>query len=250
MDNLNIYIVGPCSVESSFIFGCVAEKMTSAISDDKNWYLKGSFDKANRTSVEAPRGPGIYDSIDIFEDIKEKFPNIKITTDIHEPWQAEKLRHIVDMVQVPAFLCRQTDLIRECAHNFDVINVKKGQWMDPGSMRHVVEKIRYYNEDAKVYITERGTQFGYDRVIVDYRAVDIMKEFCDGVILDCTHSTQQLGQGTTGGNRNLAKAYVKTAREFGYDGIFAETHPAPDTAISDKDSQIDLEWMASVINTI
>jgi 2-dehydro-3-deoxyphosphooctonate aldolase (KDO 8-P synthase) len=242
------YILGPCSLESKEICKKVLDTLVP-IMEGKDWYFKGSFDKANRTSIHSDRGPGLWDGLEIFEWIRETYPNVKLCTDIHEPKQAIELMGI-DMIQIPAFLCRQTDLVVECATYFNEINVKKGQWLAPQAMEHVVNKIKEVNPECKVYITERGTTFGYSGLLPDFRAVDIMKSFSDGVILDCTHSTQKPKGETTGGDRELAKKYALAAKIFEYDGVFIETHPDPPNAISDADSQVELDWLVSQINNI
>ena len=243
------YILGPCSIESEENFREVANALYP-IMQGKDWYLKGSFDKANRTSIHSNRGPGLDEGIRIMRSIKEDFPNIKIVTDIHETSQALPLSDVVDVIQIPAFLCRQTDLLVECAKHFNTINVKKGQWLSADAMKHAVTKIKEVNPDCQVWVTERGSNFGYDRLIVDFRGVDVMKEFADKVILDCTHSTQMAGEGITGGSRKLAKQYAQAAKIFEYDGVFIETHPDPDNAISDSASQVELDWLVSQINNI
>jgi 2-dehydro-3-deoxyphosphooctonate aldolase (KDO 8-P synthase) len=248
MDNYT-YILGPCSIENEENFLTVAWELSNVMKG-KDWYLKGSFDKANRTSIHSDRGPGLDEGIRIMQAAKEDFPDIKIITDIHEPNQALPLSDVVDVIQIPAFLCRQTDLLVECAKNFNVINIKKGQWLSAEAMEHAVTKIKEVDTKCEVWVTERGSQFGYDRLIVDFRGVDIMKKFADKVILDCTHSTQMAGDGITGGNRKLAKQYSKAARIFEYDGVFIETHPDPDSAISDSGSQVELDWLVSQINNI
>jgi 2-dehydro-3-deoxyphosphooctonate aldolase (KDO 8-P synthase) len=218
--------------------------------DGKDWYLKGSFDKANRTSIHSNRGPGLDEGINIMRNVKDRFPGIKIVTDIHEPNQALPLSDVVDVIQIPAFLCRQTDLLVECAKHFNIINVKKGQWLSADAMKHAVTKIKEVNPDCQVWVTERGSNFGYDRLIVDFRGVDVMKEFADKVIFDCTHSTQMAGDGITGGSRKLAKQYSLAARIFEYDGVFVETHPDPNNAISDAGSQVELDWMVENLKNI
>ena len=243
------YILGPCSIEDEDNFLKVAETLDACMGS-KEWYLKGSFDKANRTSIYSNRGPGLDEGIDIMTTVKEYFPHIKIITDINEPSQALPLSDVVDVIQIPAFLCRQTDLLVECAKNFNVINIKKGQWLSAESMKHAVKKIKEVDPNCEVWITERGSNFGYDRLIVDFRGVDIMKEFADKVILDCTHSTQMAGEGVTGGSRKLAKQYALAAKIFEYDGVFIETHPDPDNAISDSASQVELDWLTAQINNI
>ena len=246
---MNTYILGPCSLESKEIVKKVIDELYP-IMNGKNWYFKGSFDKANRTSIYSNRGPGLDEGKEIFAWIKNSYPGIKTVTDIHEPWHAKELRDLIDMVQIPAFLCRQTDLITEAAKWFNEINVKKGQWLAPQSMEHVVTKIKEVNPNCKVYITERGTSLGYSGLIPDFRAVDILKSFSDGVILDCTHSTQKPKGDTTGGDRELAKKYALAAKIFEYDGVFIETHPDPKHAISDADSQVELEWIREHIYNI
>jgi 2-dehydro-3-deoxyphosphooctonate aldolase (KDO 8-P synthase) len=243
------YILGPCSIESEENFREVANALYP-IMQGKDWYLKGSFDKANRTSIHSNRGPGLDEGIRIMRSIKEDFPDIKIVTDIHETSQALPLSDVVDVIQIPAFLCRQTDLLVECAKHFNTINVKKGQWLSADAMKHAVTKIKEVNPDCQVWVTERGSNFGYDRLIVDFRGVDVMKEFADKVIFDCTHSTQMAGDGITGGSRKLAKQYSLAARIFEYNGVFIETHPDPENAISDSGSQVELDWMVENIKNI
>jgi 2-dehydro-3-deoxyphosphooctonate aldolase (KDO 8-P synthase) len=243
------YILGPCSIESEANFTTVAEALYPLMKD-KDWYLKGSFDKANRTSIHSNRGPGLEEGIEIMRNVKAKFEGIRIVTDIHEPSQAQPLSEVVDVIQIPAFLCRQTDLLVECAKHFNIINVKKGQWLSADAMKHAVTKIKEVNPDCQVWVTERGSNFGYDRLIVDFRGVDVMKQFADKVIFDCTHSTQMAGDGITGGSRKLAKQYSLAARIFEYDGVFVETHPDPNNAISDAGSQVELDWMVDNIKDI
>jgi 2-dehydro-3-deoxyphosphooctonate aldolase (KDO 8-P synthase) len=243
------YILGPCSIENEDNFLEVAKTLDGCMGG-KDWYLKGSFDKANRTSIHSNRGPGLDEGIRIMQSIKEAYPNIKIVTDIHEPSQALPLSDVVDVIQIPAFLCRQTDLLVACAKHFNIINIKKGQWLSADAMKHAVAKIKEVDLNCEVWVTERGSNFGYDRLIVDFRGVDVMKEFADKVILDCTHSTQMAGEGITGGSRKLAKQYAQAAKIFEYDGVFIETHPDPDNAISDSESQVELDWLVSQINNI
>ena len=243
------YILGPCSIENQDNFLEVA-KALAPLMKGKDWYLKGSFDKANRTSIHSDRGPGLDEGIRIMQMTKRLYSDMKIITDIHEASQALPLSDVVDVIQIPAFLCRQTDLLIACAKHFNIINIKKGQWLSAEAMEHAVNKIKEVDPTCKVWITERGSQFGYDRLIVDFRGVDVMKEFADKVILDCTHSTQMAGDGITGGSRKLAKQYSKAAKIFEYDGVFIETHPDPDNAISDSGSQVELDWLVSQINNI
>ena len=249
MGNMDKFILGPCSVENRDLFFEVA-KTLYPLMKGRDWYLKGSFDKANRTSADADRGPGLEQSIEIFGQLKRYLPHIKIATDVHECWQIERLAGLVDMIQIPAFLCRQTDLIMQAAQAAPVINIKKGQWLAAEGIAYAVDKARFSNSNCKVWVTERGSQFGTDRLIVDFRGVGVMKDFADAVILDCTHSTQMTGQGNTGGSRELAKRYAQAAGIFGYDGVFIEAHPNPSKAISDSESQVELSWLKTWINTL
>jgi len=243
------YIIGPCSIENQDNFLEVARAL-NPLMKGKDWYLKGSFDKANRTSIHSDRGPGLAEGIRIMQMAKRMCGDLKITTDIHEVSQALPLSDVVDVIQIPAFLCRQTDLLVACAEHFNIINIKKGQWLSAESMKHAVNKIKEVDPTCEIWITERGSNFGYDRLVVDFRGVDVMKEFADKVILDCTHSTQMAGEGITGGSRKLAKQYAQAAKIFEYDGVFIETHPDPDNAISDSESQVELDWLAAQINNI
>lgn len=231
------FILGPCSMESKENYFAVADILYNTM-NGKNWYYKASFDKANRTALHGKRGPGLESGIALMKDLKSKYPNIRLTTDIHECWQAEKLADIVDLIQIPAFLCRQTDLLAAAGEHFNKINIKKGQWINPASTKHFVNKARSYNKSAEVWICERGTFFGYTQLIVDFGAVEEMSKHYDKVILDCTHSTQRAKGEFTGGDRQLAEKYLFASIPFGYDGVFAECHPDPICAISDGDCQI------------
>jgi len=245
---IKTWILGPCSLENEKMFIETGSYLNS-IMKDKNWIYKASFDKANRSSIDGKRGVGMDKAIEIFKNFKKDFPHIKLTTDIHEVWQIEKLAGIIDVIQIPAFLCRQTDLIVECARHFNVVNIKKGQWMSPQNMVKGIDKIKKTNPDAQAWITERGTQFGYTQLIVDFGSVDFLRQHFDAVILDTTHSTQRLKpNGRTGGDSKLASKYMMVADVFGYDGIFAETHPNPPEAFSDGDSQVKLENIKELIN--
>jgi 2-dehydro-3-deoxyphosphooctonate aldolase (KDO 8-P synthase) len=207
-----------------------------------NWYLKGSFDKANRSLVTGGRGPGLSKGVKLFRKVKKALPDVKLLTDIHEARQAPKIAPAVDGIQVPAFLCRQTDLLVAAGAFFDFVNVKKGQWMSPENCRGIADKVRKVNPGARVAICERGTVFGYQKFIVDLSSVPQLKPYFDDVILDCTHSTQYVNQeGRMKGDRGLAAAYLRTAPVFGYTGVFSEVHPNPATAPSDGTSMIKLE---------
>jgi len=244
---MKTYILGSCSIENKDFYLSQAEKLYPLM-EGKDWYYKGSFDKANRTSIKGERGPGIDESIEIFKELKNIYPDIKITTDVHEVWQVEKIAGIVDCIQIPAFLCRQTDLITESAKVADVVNIKKGQWMSPENMVKGLDKIKETNSECEAWITERGTQFGYTQLIVDFGSVSYLKGYFDKVILDCTHSTQRLKpNGRTGGSADMSVKNWKVADIFEYDGVFAETHPNPAEATSDMDSQIPFDKMIELM---
>ena len=245
---IKTWILGPCSLENEKMY-LETGKYLSEIMKGKNWVYKASFDKANRSSIDGKRGIGLKKTLDIFKKIKKQIPNIKLTTDIHEVWQVEQLSEVIDIIQIPAFLCRQTDLIVECARHFNFINIKKGQWMSPQNMVKGVDKIRNVNPDAQAWLTERGTQFGYTQLIVDFGSVNLFRQHFDAVIFDITHSTQRLKpNGRTGGDSKLAEKYLLVADIFGYDGVFAEAHPNPPLAYSDGDSQLKLDKVKEIIN--
>ena len=216
--------------------------------DSRDWYFKASFDKANRTSTTGLRGPGLRAGLEIFERFKRDFPDVKLLTDVHECSQVESLAAVVDCIQIPAFLCRQTDLLVECARYFSRINIKKGQWISPINILSAAEKVKQVNPAAEVWLCERGTQLGYERLIVDFRNVELFQSVFDRVVLDCTHSTQFItGDGRTSGDRLLAEKYFKSAPIFGYGGIFAEVHENPKSALSDADCQIEMSRLPKLL---
>lgn len=243
-----VWIVGPCAIEGKQCYFSEGEELIK-IMDGKRWLYKASFDKANRTSTTGQRGYGLERSLDIFQEFKQKHPDIQLTTDIHECWQAERLKGIIDVIQIPAFLCRQTDLLIECGKHFNIVNVKKGQWISPESALHFIGKVRKQNPTAEVWITERGSQFGYEQLLVDFGAADELRNHFDKVILDCTHSTQcrKSKSAFTGGNRSLAERFLLASLAFSYNGIFAEVHPNPTAAISDADCQIYLKRLPRLL---
>lgn len=235
---MNTYIVGPCSLES-YQLACEILDAIIPSMEGKNWYFKASFDKANRTNIEGERGLGLQMGIEVFERLKEKYPSVKFITDIHESYQAKLLAPYVDAIQIPAFLCKQTDLIKAAAKNFNVINIKKGQWVDPKTIVGALSKVRSIKPNAEVWVTERGSQFGYGQLLVDFGNVEYLKQHFDKVILDVGHSTQRVKEnGRNGGDYKLALKYLKAAPIFDYDGAFVEIHPNPLNAVSDQDSQI------------
>lgn len=245
---MKTYIIGPCSLENYEL----SHKVLSGVHpymEGKDFYFKGSYDKANRSSITGKRGPGLEEGMEIFKQLKKDFPGLKVTTDVHETYQIEMISDVVDLVQIPAFLCRQTDLLVESARLFDTVNIKKGQWMSPQNMVKGVDKLKTTNPNCSVWVTERGTALGYSQFIVDFAAVDLLKEHFDKVILDCTHSAQLTKpNGRIGGNPTLAKRYFKAADIFEYDGVFVETHPNPPLSYSDADSVIPLKEMKSMLD--
>ena len=245
-----ILIAGSCSIEGRI----QAHEISSKCSElaDKygfDYYFKGSFDKANRTSVNSKRGIGIDKAIDIFAELKE-LDGCKITTDIHEPWQAEKLADVVDIIQIPAYLCRQTDLLVAAGNTFKTVNIKKGQFVDGSSMIHAVNKVKS-TANNKVMLTERGSMFGMGDLVVDFRQVVDMKELGVPVIMDCTHSTQKPNSGnTTAGQPRYAIHIAKAAKAVGVDGYFFEVHENPSAAWSDGSNMIQLDKFEEILKQL
>ncbi len=242
-----VWILGPCSLEDEKTFLKTFNHL-STIMDGREWYMKASFDKANRTSLHGGRGPGLEYCLDVWNNLKKDNPNVRLLTDVHETHQVEKLASVIDCVQIPAFLCRQTDLIVECAKHFSKINVKKGQWLGPNNLIKSVDKIKDTNEQCEAWICDRGTNFGYHDLFVNFGIVDELKQHYDKVILDCTHSIQR-SRAVYGsqGERSLAERYFVSAAVFGYDGVFAEVHPDPPQATSDGDCQIYLDKIKHLV---
>lgn len=230
-------ILGPCAIESRSHALYMADLIRECTRNlrDVDIYYKSSFDKANRTSVGSRRGVGIEEGADILQEIRET-KHFKTLTDVHETWQCDRLKRSVDVLQIPAFLCRQTDLLLAAADAVKIVNVKKGQFLAPWDMKNVVNKFPANNE---VWVTERGTSFGYNTLVVDYRGLPVMREHAP-VIFDATHSVQQPGgQGTSsGGQRQFVEVLARAAIAVGIDGLFMETHDDPDQAISDGPNQI------------
>jgi len=242
------YILGPCSLQDPDFYVDTGVKLAGMM-QGRDWYYKASFDKANRSSLYGPRGPGLEGSLEAFKEIKRQVPGIRLVTDVHECWQVEHLADVIDCIQIPAFLCRQTDLLVECAKAWDRINVKKGQWMVPVNMVKGLDKIKDTNPNAQVWMCERGTSFGYSKMIVDFDSVDLFRKHFDKTILDCTHATQKpKGDSAGGGNTDLGKRYFVSAPLFNYQGVFAEVHPEPATSPTDGDSQFRLEWLQDLLN--
>lgn len=241
-------IGGPCAIESEKMCIEVAETVVSICRKLNIQYVfKGSFDKANRSYVYAGRGVGMDKGLRILSDIKNKY-HIPVTTDVHESWQCKPVSEVADILQIPAYLCRQTDLIRASAQTGKPVNIKKGQFMAPWDMGNVVKKMETY-ENEKILLCERGTTFGYNRLVVDMLGLIEMRKLGYPVILDATHSVQQPGSNAefTAGNREFAPYLMYAGLSIGVDGIFAEIHPDPDHAISDGPSQIKLKDVEAIL---
>lgn len=214
-------------------------------------YYKSSFDKANRTSASA-RGIGMDEGLRILQEVKEQF-GLPILTDVHESWQCEPVSEVADVLQIPAFLSRQTDLLQAAAATGRIVNVKKGQFMAPWDMKGAIEKIEQVSPEAaregKVWLTERGSSFGYGRIVVDMTSLVEMRRFGCPIIFDATHSVQQPSSqaGITGGNREMVPYLMRAALAVGIDGLFIETHPEPEKAISDAANQVRLSDMESLL---
>ncbi len=251
-----IYILGPCAIESEEMYIETGKYLYKLMKDlgIKEWYYKSSYSKENRTSLKGKRGhtqelwSNLEYGIKCFKTIKEELPDIKLTTDFHNPEEADRLVGLIDLLQIPAFLCRQTDMLVEAALSCNKVNVKKGQWVSPTQSCKWIDKIKETNPDCEAWITDRGTFFGYNRLVLDLGGVEYMKKSWDKVLIDSTHSTQYTRDGFTGGNRELAKKYFLSAGIFGFDGIFAECHLNPKEAISDADCQIELDQMEGLID--
>ncbi len=212
--------------------------------------FKSSFDKANRTSLSSFRGPGIEKGLQMLSDIKEKY-GLKILTDIHEAWQAEPAGQVADVLQIPAFLCRQTDLLVAAAKTGKVVNIKKAQFLSGRDMKYPVEKAQ--DSGAKeVWLTERGNSFGYNNLVVDFRNIPDMKEIVPTVIMDCTHSVQRpsAGEGKTVGDRRFVPSMALAAKAFGATGYFFEVHPDPDRGKSDAANMLELNKLESLIEEL
>ena len=241
-------IAGPCVIESMEILEQVAEKLVMLREQfDLDIIFKSSFDKANRTSISSFRGPGLEKGMQMLADIKEKY-RLRILTDIHESYQAPVAGEIADVLQIPAFLCRQTDLLVAAARTGRIVNIKKAQFLSGMDMQYPVQKVRESGND-NVWLTERGNMYGYNNLAVDFRNIADMHHFSNTVIMDCTHSVQRPGAagGKTGGNREFVPAMALAAKAFGADGYFFEVHPDPDNALSDGPNMLQLDDLSEVI---
>lgn len=244
-------LAGPCVIESEQMVMDIAEELKNIVEDkDVDFYFKASFDKANRTSISSFRGPGIEEGLKILKNVKDTY-GLKIITDIHEPWQAEKVAGVADIVQIPAFLCRQTDLLVAVAKTGKIINVKKAQFLAPWDMKNVVKKIEEAG-NRNIMLCERGTCFGYNTLVVDMTGLVEMNKFGYPVIFDATHSVQKPGGkgNATGGNREYVEYLARAAAAVGIDGMFAEVHPDPDNALSDGPNMIRLNEFEQILDHV
>ena len=246
-----LFIAGPCVIESAELLANVA----TTISDinkrlGTDIIFKASFDKANRTSIHSFRGPGLEKGLQMLADIKQQF-GLKILTDIHESCQAEAVGQVVDVIQIPAFLCRQTDLLASAAKTGCTVNIKKAQFLSGKDMVYPDEKAR--EAGAKdVWLTERGNMYGYNNLVVDFRNISDMLEITPRVVMDCTHSVQRpgSGNGTTGGDRRFIPSMALAAKAFGANGFFFEVHPDPDHALSDGPNMLQSDKLEELIKEI
>ena len=245
-------IAGPCAIENRDVVMTTAETLNRLCYDlGITLYFKSSFDKANRTSL-SERGVGMDEGLRILQEVKEQF-GLPILTDVHECAQCAPVAEVADVLQIPAFLSRQTDLLQTAASTGRIINVKKGQFMAPWDMKGAIEKIEQVAPNAakngQVWLTERGSSFGYGRLVVDMTSLVEMRRFGCPVIFDATHSVQQPSSqnGITGGNREMVPALMRAAVAVGIDGLFIETHPDPDHAISDAANQVKLSDMRALL---
>ncbi len=246
-----LFIAGPCVIESASLLdevGAVLADLRQRFNVEL--YFKASFDKANRTSIRSFRGPGLERGLQMLDDVRTKY-HLPLLTDIHESEQAARVGEVVDVLQIPAFLCRQTDLLVAAAKTGRIVNVKKAQFLSGVDMRFPVEKCREAGA-KEVWLTERGNMFGYNNLIVDFRNIPDMLAITDRVIMDCTHSVQRPGAagGCTGGDRQFVPAMAKAAQAFGANGFFFETHPSPDEALSDGPNMIALKDVEGVLKSL
>lgn len=251
MSNNKTIIAGPCVIESAELLDIVARKLVEInAKHGTDIIFKASFDKANRTSIHSFRGPGLERGLQMLGDIKEKY-RLRILTDIHESDQATPVGEVCDVIQIPAFLCRQTDLLVAAAKTGCIVNIKKAQFLSGQDMKYPVEKAR--EAGAKdVWLTERGNMMGYNNLVVDFRNIPDMLEIVPMVIMDCTHSVQRPGgsDGKTGGDRRFVPQMAMAAKAFGATGFFFEVHPDPDKGLSDAANMLELEKLEPLVRKL
>ena len=244
-------IAGPCVIESNERLDTVAHKLVEINTKlNVDIIFKASFDKANRTSIHSFRGPGLERGLQMLADVKANY-GLRILTDIHESYQAKPVGEVCDVIQIPAFLCRQTDLLIAAAKTGRTVNIKKAQFLSGSDMRYPVEKAR--DAGAKeVWLTERGNMMGYNNLVVDFRNIPDMLEIVPTVIMDCTHSVQRPGSadGTTGGDRKFVPKMALAAKAFGATGYFFEVHPNPDEGLSDAANMLELDKLEALVEKL
>lgn len=246
-----IFIAGPCVIESAESLDSVASRLCEINrSLGTEIIFKASFDKANRTSLHSFRGVGMERGLEMLAEVRSKW-GLRVLTDIHEAWQAAPVGEVCDILQIPAFLCRQTDLIVAAAKTGRAVNIKKGQFLSGTDMRYPYEKAMEAGA-KEVWLTERGNSFGYNNLVVDFRNISDMLDIAPRVIMDCTHSVQRpsSANGTTGGDRKFVPSMALAAKAFGATGYFFEVHPSPDNALSDGANMLQLEDLEGVITSL
>jgi len=245
------FIAGNCALETEETLYRTGRRLRDIFRARKaGFILKCSFDKANRSSIRSYRGPGVRQGLRILSEVKSRL-GVPLLTDVHEPWQAEPAAEVSDILQIPAFLCRQTDLLVACARTGRAINIKKGQFLSPWEMANAVEKVESAGNN-RILLTERGTAFGYNNLVVDMRSLEVMKRLGYPVVYDCTHSVQLPGAlgHTSGGQRDFIFPIARAAVAVGIAGIFFETHPRPGKALSDGTSMLTLKDAPRFIATL
>ena len=245
------FIAGPCVIESAELLDEVARKIAEINRRlGIDIIFKASFDKANRTSAASYRGPGMERGLQMLADVKQRW-GLRICTDIHEAYQAAPAGEVADVIQIPAFLCRQTDLLTAASATGRTVNIKKAQFLSGEDMKYPYEKAVKAGA-TEVWLTERGNMFGYNNLIVDFRNIADMRRIAPTVMMDCTHSVQRPGAagGKTGGNREFVPAMAAAAKAFGANGYFFEVHPSPDEALSDGPNMLRLDDLESVVETL
>lgn len=246
-----IFIAGPCVIESQECLDTVAQELVRLNAKyGLEIIFKASFDKANRTSITSYRGPGMEKGLQMLADVKAKY-GLQLLTDIHEAYQAAPVAEVVDVLQIPAFLCRQTDLLVAAAKTGKRVNIKKAQFLSGADMQYPVQKV-LESGGKEVWLTERGNSFGYNNLVVDFRNIPDMLKIVPRVIMDCTHSVQRPGAagGKTGGNREFVPAMALAAKAFGATGYFFETHPDPERALSDGPNMLYLKDLEQVVTSL
>ncbi len=249
--NQPIFVAGPCVIETAELLDTVAQELVRINQQyGIDIIFKASFDKANRTSLSSYRGPGLEKGLQMLADIKERY-GLRILTDIHEAWQAKPVAEVADVLQIPAFLCRQTDLLVAAAHTGKTVNIKKAQFLSGADMRYPLQKCRESGA-VDVWLTERGNCFGYNNLVVDFRNIPDMLQLSPTVIMDCTHSVQRpsAGDGKTTGDRRFVPSMALAAKAFGATGYFFEVHPDPDRGLSDAANMLELSQLGALIGEL